>query len=120
MKTIWLSILLTLLLSTSLFSQFIALQEGDKVEVRDINGGYVTNGYFTGLKEIAQGENIIVLRYNTDKVEVRGSDLKYITSAYYSNLKKVGATKNYVVLYFDSGKIEVRDDKLGYFSSWYQ
>jgi hypothetical protein len=119
-KTIVLSLLLTLLLSTPLFSQFIALQDGDKVEVRDIKGGYITSGYYSGLKDIAQGDNIIVLWFESDKVEVRGSDLKYITSAYYSNLKKISASQDYVVLYYDSGKIEVRDKNLKYISSWYQ
>jgi len=120
MKTIWLPILFTLFLSTPLFSQFIALQDGDKVEVRDINGGYLTSGYYSGLKDIAQGDNIFVLWYESDKVEVRSTDLKYLTSGYYSNLKKIGAAQDYVVLYYDSGKIEVRDKDLKYFSSWFQ
>ena len=120
MKTLWLPFLLTLFLSTPLFSQFIAVQNGDKVEVRDIKGGYITSGYYSGLKDIAQGEYIIVLRYESGKVEIRGSDLKYITSAYYSNLKKIGATQDYVVLYYENGKIEVRDERLAYVSSWYQ
>lgn len=120
MKTIWLSILLTLFISTSLFSQFIALQNGDKVEVRDIKGGYITSGYYSGLKDIAQGENIITLWYESGKVEIRGSNLKYITSSFYSNLNKISATADYVVLYYDSGKIEVRDSELKYISSWYQ
>ena len=120
MKSIWPSILLNFLLSTPLFSQFIALQKGDKVEVRDIKGGYITSGYYSGLKDIAQGENIIVMWYESDKVEVRSTDLKYLTSSYYSNLKKIGATQDYVVLYFDNGKIEVRDRDLKYISSWYQ
>lgn len=120
MKTIWLSILLTFFLSTPLFPQFIALQTGDKVEVRDIKGGYITSSYFSGLKDIAQGENIIVLWYESGKVEVRDISLRYQSSSYYSDLKKIGATADYVVLYFESGKIEVRDDKLGYISSWFQ
>ena len=120
MKTIWLSILLTLLLSTPLFSQFIALQTGDKVEVRDIKGGYFTSGYYSGLQDIAQGSEMIVLRYESGKVEIRSTDLKYLTSSYYYNLKKISATADYVVLYYDSGKIEIRDKDLKYFSSWYQ
>jgi len=120
MKTIWLSILLTLFLSTPLFSQYIALQNGDKVEVRDISGGYITSGYYSGLKDIAQGDGIIILWYESGKVEVRGTDLKYLTSSYYSNLKKISATQDYVVLYYDSGKVEVRDRDLKYISSWYQ
>ena len=120
MKNFWLSILLTLFLSTPLFSQFIALQKGDKVEVRDINGGYIISSYFTGLRDIAQGKNIIVLWYNNDKVEIRGSDLKYRTSAYYSDLKKISASDDYVVLHYQNGKIEVRDKDLKYFCSWYQ
>jgi hypothetical protein len=120
MKTIWLSILLTLFLSPSLFSQYIAIQEGDKVEVRDIRGGYITSGYYSGLKDIAQGDNIIILLYESNKIEVRSSNLKYLASSYYSDLKEISATNDYVVLFYDSGKIEVRDDKLGYCSSWYQ
>lgn len=118
--TITFCIIILLFLSTPLFAQFIALQDGDKVEVRDIKGGYITSGYYSGLKEIAQGDNIIILWYDSDKVEVRGSDLKYFTSGYYSNLKKISATADYAVLYYDSGKIEVRDKDLTYFSSWYQ
>ncbi len=120
MKSIWLSILLALFLSTSLFSQYIALQEGDKIEVRDIKGGYITGGYYSGLKDIAQGENIIILWYNSDKLEVRSSELKYLTSSYYSNLKNISASQDYVVLHYDSGKVEVRDKNLKYYSSWYQ
>lgn len=120
MKIICLSILLILFLSAPIFSQYIALQEGEKIEVRDINGGYITSGYYSGLNEIAQGDNIIVLWFESDKVEVRGSDLKYITSQYFSNLKKITATQDYVVLHYESGKIEVRDENLKYFSSWYQ
>ena len=119
MKTIYLSILLTLFLSTPLFSQFIALQKGDRVEVRDIRGVYITSSYYSGLKEIAQGDNIIILRYNTDKVEVRSTELKYITSSHYSNLMKISATDDYMVLHYDNGKIEVRDSDLKYISSWY-
>ena len=120
MKIIWLSFLLSLFLSTPLFSQFIALQKGDKVEVRDIKGGYITSGYYSGLKDVAQGDNIIVLWYESGKVEVRSTDLKYQTSGHYSNLKKISATADYVVLYHDGGKIEVRDRDLKYISSWYQ
>jgi hypothetical protein len=120
MKTLGLCILFTLFLSTPLMSQFIALQDGDKVEVRDIKGAYITSGYYSGLKDIAQGDDIIILWYDSDKVEVRGSDLKYITSSYYSTLKKISATQDYVVLHYDSGKVEVRDKDLKYFSSWYQ
>jgi hypothetical protein len=118
--TIGLTILLTIFLSTPLFSQFIAIQEGDKVEIRNIQGGYLTSGYYSGLKDIAQGDNIIVLWYDSNKVEIRGSDLKLITSGYYSNLKKIGTAQTYAVLYYTSGKIEVRDKELRYYSSWYQ
>ncbi|MCK9398988.1 MAG: hypothetical protein M0Q51_03190 [Bacteroidales bacterium] len=107
-------------LTTPVYSQFIALQKGDKVEVRDINGSYLISGYYSGLKHIAQGENIILLWYESGKVEVRSTDLKYLTSSYYSTLKKISATADYVVLYYESGKIEVRDKDLKYFSSWYQ
>ena len=117
--TIWLTISLTLFFSTPLFSQFIAIQEGDKVEVRNIKGGYLTSGYYSGLKDIAQGDKIIVLWYDSDKIEIRGSDLKLISSAYYSELKKIGTAREYVVLYYESGKIEVRDKKLRYYSTWY-
>ena len=120
MKTIWLSILLTFFLSIPLFAQFIALQKDDKVEVRDIRGGYITSGYYAGLKDIAQGNNIIILWYDSDKVEVRGPDLKYMTSAYYSDLKKISAAADYLVLFFNNNKVEVRDEDLRYISSWYQ
>jgi hypothetical protein len=114
------AVLSFLLFSTPLFSQFIALQQGDKVEVRDIKGGYITSGYYSGLQDISQGDNIIILGYESGKVEVRGSDLKYITSAFYSNVKKISATADYVVLYFNNNKVEVRDRDLKYISSWYQ
>lgn len=120
MKTVVLPILLALFFSSPLFSQNIVIQNGNKVEVRDIKGGYVTSGYYSGLKDIAQGENIIVLWYESGKVEIRDYDLHYRYSAYYSNLVNIGATKDYVVLYYENDKIEVRDEKLGYFSSWYR
>ena len=122
MKTITfgLTIFPILFLSAPLFSQFIAIQDGDKVEVRNISGGYLTSGYYSGLKDIAQSDNIIVLWYDSDNIEIRGSDLKLITSFYYSNLKKIGTAQDYIILYFDSGKIEVRDKDLKYASSWYQ
>lgn len=118
--TIELTILLIVFLATPLFSQFIAILDGDKVEVRNISGGYLTSGYYSGLKDIAQSDNIIVLWFDSDKVEIRGSDLKLITSTYYSNLKKIVAAQDYVVLQYNSGKIEVRDKDLKYASSWYQ
>jgi hypothetical protein len=118
--TIELTILFTLFVSTQLFSQFIAIQEGDKVEIRNINGGYLTSGYYSGLKDITQGDNFIVMWYDSGKIEIRGFDLKFLTSAYYSDLKKIGTAQEYVVLYYDSGKIEVRDKDLKYTSSWYQ
>lgn len=120
MKILWLTLFFALFLSVSLHSQFIALQKGDKVEIRDIKGGYITGGYYSGLKDITQGENIIVLWYESGKVELRDYGLRYLTASHYSNLKKIGATADYVVLSFENGKIEVRDDKLGYISSWYQ
>jgi len=118
--TIWLAFFLTIFISTPLFSQFIAIQNGDKIEVRNINGGYLTSGNYSGLKDIAQGDNIIVLWYDSDKIEIRGFDLKFITSAYYFNLKKIGTAQDYMVLYFENGKIELRDKDLRYISSWYQ
>ena len=117
--TIGLTILSFLFISNQLFSQFIAIQNDDKVEVRNLNGAYLTSGYYSGLKDIAQGDNFIVLWYRTDKIEIRGSDLKFLTSAYYSNLKKIGTTQDYVVLYYENGKIEVRNKDLRYQSSWY-
>jgi hypothetical protein len=115
-----LTFILTLGASTPLYSQFIAIKDCDKVEVRNISGGYLTSGNYSGLKDIAQGNNIIVLWFDSDKVEIRGSDLKFLTSAYYSNLKKIGTAGDYVLLYFDNGKIVVRYKDLSYFSSWYQ
>jgi len=82
--------------------------------------GVKTSGYYSGLKDIAQGDDIIILWYDTDKIEIRSSDLKYITSQYFSDLKKISASDDYVVLHYDSGKIEVRDKDLKYISSWYQ
>jgi hypothetical protein len=118
--TIWLAFSLTLFFSSLLFSQFIAIQEGDKVEVRNISGGYLTSGYYSGLKDIAQGDNFIVMWYDSDKIEIRGPDLKYITSGFYSNLKKIGTAQDYVILYYNNGQIQVRDKELIYYSSWSQ
>jgi hypothetical protein len=101
-------------------SQYIVIQEGDKVEVRNINGGDITSGFYSGVKDIAQGENFIVLWYESDKVEIRSYDLKYLTSAYYSNVNQIGATKDWVIIHYENGKIEVRDKELKYYSSWFK
>lgn len=113
-------LILMLCLINPLMSQYVASQKGDKAEVRDINGKYVACGYYSGLKDVAQGNEIVVLWFESNKVEVRSYDLKYISSEYYSDLKKISATGDYVVLYYDSGKVEVRDKNLKYISSWYQ
>ena len=119
-KTHGLAFLFILFLSSPLFPQYIVFQDEDKIEVWDINGSFITSGYYSGMKDIAQGDNIILLWYNSDKVEIRSYDLTYLTSAYYSGLKKVSATQDYVVLHYVSGKVEVRDKDLRHFCSWYQ
>ncbi|MBP6872074.1 MAG: hypothetical protein KBC43_08705 [Bacteroidales bacterium] len=119
-KVCWFNIILPLFFSTPLFSQFIAIQDGDKVEVRNISGGFLTSGYYSGLKDIAQGDNFIVMLYDSDKIEIRGSDLNLMTTAFYSNLKKIATAQDYVVLHYDNGKIEVRNKELKYYNSWNQ
>jgi hypothetical protein len=113
-------ILFMVVMAPALMSQYVASQKGDKVEVHDINGRYVASGYYSGLKDVAQGNDIVVLWLGSNKVEVRSYDLKYIASQYYSDVKKISATGDYVVLYYENGKIEVHDKNLKYISSWYQ
>jgi len=115
-----LGILFLLFLLDPLMAQYIASKKGDKVEVRDIKGKYIAGAYYSGLKDIAQGSEIIVFWYKSNKVEVRTYALKYLVSQYYTNLKGISATQNNVVLYYNNGKVEVRDKNLKYISSRYQ
>lgn len=105
---------------TPLMSQYVASMKGDKVEVHDIKGKFIASDYYSGLKDIAQGNEIIVLWFYSNKVKVVTFSLKHIASEYYSDIKKISTAGNYVVLYFNSGKIEIRDQNLKYISSWYQ
>lgn len=122
MKTTFLhlAILLLFLFPSDVFSQHIVIQKDEKVEIRNINGGFITSGFYSGVKEIAQGESFVVFQYESGKVEIRDYNLKYLTSSYYSNLNHVGATKDWVVLYYENGKIEVRDKELRFYSSWFK
>lgn len=95
-------------LTNSLIAQYIASQKGDKVEIYDIKGKYITSAYYSHLKDIAQGDEIIVLWYESNKVEVRSYDLKYIASGYYSDLKKINTTGDNVMLYCKNDKIKCR------------
>ena len=113
-------ILYLLFLINPLMSQYVASLKGTKVEVRDLKGKFIASSYYSGLKDIAQGGEIVVLWYESNKVEVRTYDLKYIANSYYSNLEKISASGDNVVLYFENGKIEVRDKNLKYISSRYQ
>ncbi len=115
-----LGIIFFLFLLDPLMAQYIASQKGDKVEVRDIKGKYIAGAYYSGLKDIAQGSEIIVFWYKSNKVEVRTYALKYLVSQYYTNLKEISATQNNVVLYYNNGKVEVRDKNLKFISSRYQ
>ena len=82
MKTIFLSIVLTFYLSTPLFPQFIALQKGDRVEVRSADLKYITSSYYSNLMKIGATDDYVVLHYDNGKIEVRDSDLKYISLWY--------------------------------------
>ena len=115
-----LAILFLLFMVNPLMSQYVTSMKGDKVEVRDITGKYIASGYYSGLKDVTQGGEIVVLWYASYKVEVRDENLKFIASGYYSDLKKISGSGNNVVLYYNNGKIEVRDENLKYISSWYQ
>jgi hypothetical protein len=122
MKTYILStcILLIFLSPSDVLSQYIAIQDGSKVEIRNIDGGFTTSGFYSGVKEIAQGESFVVFQYESGNVEIRDYDLKYLASAYYSKLNHVDAMKDWVVLYYENGKIEVRDKNLRIYSSWFK
>lgn len=113
-------ILSMLVMTNPLMSQYVASQKGDKVEVRDIQGKYIASGYYTGLKDITQGNEIVVLWFESNKIEIRSYMLKSVSFGYYSELKKISATGDNVVLYYYNGKVEVRDKILKYISSWYQ
>jgi hypothetical protein len=119
-KITGLCVFFMLSLSSPIMSQYIALQKDDRIEVRDIKGNYVSSGYFSDLKDIAQGEDIIVLWYESSKIEIRDFDLKYVASQYFSNLQEISTSQDWVVLHYDNSKVEVRDKDLKYFSSWYQ
>lgn len=121
MKTRILAIgLMLILFSTTTMAQYIVNLKDNKVEIRDVKGKYITSNYYSGVKDVVGGAEIVVLWYESDKVEVRDYKLKYITSQYYSGLKEVRVSGNNVVLYYKSGKIEVRDEKLKYVSSRWQ
>lgn len=121
MKTKILTLIgLVLIFSTTTIAQYVASVKGDKVEIRDLKGKYITSNYYTKLKDAIGGNEIVVLWYESDKVEIRDFKLKYITSQYYSGLKEVRTSGNNVVLYYKTGKIEVRDEKLKYVSSRWQ
>lgn len=107
------------LFSTTSRAQIIAIQSGSKVSVRNISGDLISANYYTGLKETAQGGNIVVLWYETGKIEIRNSQLNLLSSAYYNDLKKVDTAQDFVVLYYKNGKIEVRNKELKQISSWY-
>jgi hypothetical protein len=113
-------ILFLLLLINTIMAQYIASLKGNKVEVRDLKGKLIAGYYYSGLKDIAQGGDIVVLWYESNKVEVRGYTLKYIAAQFYSNLKKISASGDNVVLYYDNGKVEVRDMNLKYISARFQ
>jgi hypothetical protein len=116
MKKLLLSSILLFFL-TPVMAQYIATLKGEKVEVRDLKGKFIASGYYSHLRDITNGDEIVVLWYESDKIEIRSFDLKFIASGYYSKLKKVGASGNNIVLYYESGKIEVRDEKLRFVSS---
>lgn len=67
-KSSGLAFLLLFFLVNPLMSQYIASQKGDKVEVHDINGRYVASGYYSGLNDVAQGSEIVVLWYQSNKI----------------------------------------------------
>lgn len=120
MKISGLLILFLLMLANPLMSQYVASQKGDKVEVRDIQGKYIASAYYSGLKDVATGVEIVILWLESDKVEVRSYDLKYVASGHYSDLEKISASQDNAVLYYNNGKVEIRDKNLKYVSSWYQ
>ena len=98
-------ILLLLFQINPLMSHYVASEKGDKVEVRDITGKYIASGFFSGLKDVATGIEIVILWLEPNKVEVRSYDLKYIASGYYSDIKKISASQDYAILYFNIGKV---------------
>ena len=107
-----------LFLINPLKSQYVASQKGDKVEVLDIQGKFISIGYYSGLKDITQRNEIVVLWYESNKVEVRNYLLKSVSSGYYSDLKKISTARDNVLLYYNNGKAEVQDNTLKYNSSW--
>jgi hypothetical protein len=121
LKTIICGAFMMLLLSFSLpvHSQYIATLDGEKIEIRDIKGSYVTSGYYPGVKDVAQADSFLILSYDSGKIEVRDYNLGYLTSMYMSGLQQISATQDWVVIYYESGKIEVRDKELKYYSSWF-
>jgi hypothetical protein len=109
--------LMVILFSTTTVAQYVVSVKDNKVEIRDVQGKYITSNYYSKLKDVVGGTEIVVLWYESGKVEVRDYRLKYLTSQFYSGLKEVRTSGNNVVLYFKTGKIEVRNEKLKYVSS---
>ena len=58
--------LFLLLMINPLMAQYVASLKGQKVEVCDIKGKYFASGYYSHLKDIAQGDEIVILWYESN------------------------------------------------------
>lgn len=97
----------------------VCLVKGEKVEIRDYSGRYISSRYFSGVRDADASDEMVVIWYSNDKVETRNPTLEYLASGYFSGISKVRSSGNHVVLYYISGKVEVRDADLRYISSFY-
>lgn len=98
------------------FSQIVSLKN-DKVTVRDKMGNFITSGYYSNLKDVDCGTNIVVFWYKNNKVEVRDYKLRFKTSRYFNKLKNIKVSDNNIILYYENGKTEIRDKDLDFISS---
>lgn len=112
-------LILLLFLPICVFPQYVAIQKSEKVEIRTINGAFVTSAFYSGLKSVSQADTFIVLWFASDKIEIRNYELKYIKSSYFSDLKQISTNKDWIIFYFKNGKVEIRDKELHYHYSWF-
>lgn len=98
----------------------VLVTRNDKIEVFDVHGKYLAQGYYSDLTEAVAGNNIVIIRFLNHKIEVRSLRLNYISSAYFADVERISAEGDYVVVYYQNGRVEVRDEKLKFISAWYR
>jgi hypothetical protein len=119
MKTLYLSILISLAACFNLSAQHIAILDKERLEIRDLKGRYLASSWYSDALQAEAGNDIVVIRYANGRVEVRDINLRFISSQFFNGLDRISVAGDFIVLWFSNGKIEVRDRELRYESSWY-